>query len=65
MLKNERYERILEILDENTYVTANELSERLYVSIPTVRRDLTELQRQGLIRRNHGGAELLQFFLAV
>lgn len=56
MLKNERYERILEILDENTYVTANELSERLYVSIPTVRRDLTELQRQGLIRRNHGGA---------
>lgn len=57
MLKNERYEKILEILDENTYATAKQLSELLFVSIPTIRRDLTELQRQGLIRRNHGGAK--------
>ena len=57
MLKNERQERILELIDEHRYVTAQQLSRLLYVSLPTVRRDLAELQQQGLILRNHGGAK--------
>ncbi len=58
MQKNPRHQQILDILEEQTYVTAQELSDRLFISLPTVRRDLTYLQQQGLILRNHGGATL-------
>ena len=60
MFKNERYDRILEILEEENYVSAATLSKRLYVSMPTIRRDLSELQRRGLIVRSHGGAKKIQ-----
>lgn len=57
MLKEERYDKILEILDEEKYTSAAELSSRLFVSLPTIRRDLAELQRRNLIIRSHGGAK--------
>lgn len=57
MLKEERYDKILEILDEETYTDAQSLSERLYVSMPTIRRDLAELSKRNLIVRSHGGAK--------
>ena len=57
MLKEERYDRILEILEEETYTNAHTLAERLYVSMPTIRRDLAELSRKNLIVRSHGGAK--------
>jgi len=57
MLKEERYDRIIEILEEETYINASSLSERLYVSMPTIRRDLAELSRRNLIVRSHGGAK--------
>ena len=60
MLKEERYEQILKILDEETYISATMLSERLYVSLPTIRRDLAELQKRGMILRSHGGAKKIQ-----
>ncbi len=60
MLKEERYEAILEILETEKYCTAAELARRLYVSLPTVRRDLAHLQRQNLILRSHGGAKKIQ-----
>lgn len=56
MLKEERYDKILEIIEEENYITAHALSKRLYVSLPTIRRDLSELQRRNLILRSHGGA---------
>lgn len=56
MLKEERYDKILEILENENYVSASTLSKRLYVSLPTIRRDLGELSRRGLISRSHGGA---------
>jgi DeoR/GlpR family transcriptional regulator of sugar metabolism len=37
-------------------VTVAELEERFGVSSMTARRDLAELERQGLLRRTHGGA---------
>ena len=58
-MQSERQERILEILEERKFVTAQRLSEELFVSLPTVRRDLSELARQGLIVRNRGGARRL------
>lgn len=56
MLISERYDKILEIIENEEYVSANELSKRLFVSLPTVRRDLSELARRGLLVRSHGGA---------
>ena len=55
-MKNERQEQILKILNEKEFATVNTLADTLYVSLPTVRRDLTELAKKGLIRRSHGGA---------
>src|SRR5919197_3063367 len=52
----QRAEYILQELLRNGEVTVDILAERLNVSAATIRRDLTELERQGLLRRNHGGA---------
>ena len=57
MLKEERYDKILEILDKEDYASAAVLSERLFVSLPTIRRDLRELARRNQIIRSHGGAK--------
>lgn len=56
MLKIERQNIILEILNEEKKVRSRELSERLNVSEDTIRRDLKELDEQKLIKRVHSGA---------
>lgn len=60
MLQEERYDKILEILEEEEYVSVGKLSQTLFVSLPTVRRDLAELEKRELILRSHGGAKKLQ-----
>lgn len=57
MFKEERYNKILEIVDEKEYVSAAYLSKTLYVSMPTIRRDLAELHSKQLLLRSHGGAK--------
>jgi DeoR family transcriptional regulator of aga operon len=52
----ERSELILQELLRNGQVSVDSLAARFSVSTATIRRDLTELERQGLLRRNHGGA---------
>lgn len=56
MAINERHEMILSILREKRSANVGELAARLFVSEATVRRDLSEMQRLGLIERSHGGA---------
>ena len=63
MLAQERFERILEILREKQSVTVVELTEKLNTSESTIRRDLTELNRQGLLIKVHGGATATQSVL--
>ncbi|MBQ8551745.1 MAG: DeoR/GlpR transcriptional regulator [Clostridia bacterium] len=58
MLKNQRHVEILEILKNQSFASVHELGERLYASQPTIRRDLDILEKQGYIRRSHGGAML-------
>ncbi len=60
MLKEERYDKILEILEEERYISAATLSEKLFVSLPTIRRDLAQLQHRNQIVRSHGGAKKIQ-----
>lgn len=55
-MKEERYQKILDILSDGNYASVNKLSKELFVSLPTIRRDLTEMQKMGLIVRSHGGA---------
>src|SRR5579859_6599346 len=51
-----RGERILQTLLRTGQVSVDDLAAQLEVSVATVRRELTELERQGLLRRTHGGA---------
>ena len=55
-MSNERDKIILELLLKKKKITVKELSETLYVSEPSVRRDLARLESQNLIKRSHGGA---------
>lgn len=52
----ERQKKILEYIEDNTSAQIHELSERFRVSEATIRRDLDDLDRQGALRRTHGGA---------
>jgi DeoR/GlpR family transcriptional regulator of sugar metabolism len=56
MLSVERHQAILDLLEKNDAVQVTELVESFAVSEMTIRRDLDLLQRQGLLRRVHGGA---------
>lgn len=57
---NTRHSKILSILREKKYASVAFLSENLYISESTIRRDLTELQRDGLIVRTRGGAMFVE-----
>ncbi|QMU76359.1 DeoR/GlpR transcriptional regulator [Streptacidiphilus sp. PB12-B1b] len=52
-----RLDLTLRLVQGTARVSVAELSRRLGVSEMTVRRDLDELERQGLVKRVHGGAE--------
>ncbi|GAB1483968.1 hypothetical protein MASR2M78_27850 [Treponema sp.] len=54
-----RLQRILFLLKKRNRVSVNELSPLLGVSQVTVRADLAELEKQGLVIRNYGGATLV------
>ena len=56
----ERQKMILSIIDEKTYVTVNDLAHILFTSASSIRRDLTDMQNQGLVRRSHGGVTLFE-----
>lgn len=58
MFNIERQEEILKILEKSKSISVNKLSRLLYVSAPTIRRDLTELEKQGKVSRTHGGVVL-------
>lgn len=56
MFAEERYKRIVEVINEGGKATVSELSKILDVSPVTVRRDLEKLEENKLLVRTHGGA---------
>ncbi|MCK5517601.1 MAG: DeoR/GlpR transcriptional regulator [Desulfobulbaceae bacterium] len=56
LLPAQRRQIIFEIIKENYTARSSQLSEQLKVSEMTIRRDLAELERQGMVKRTHGGA---------
>ena len=53
-------EQMITMIRSEGYISVHDLSRGLYVSPPTVRRYLTALEKEGLIRRTHGGASYIE-----
>ena len=58
MYSLERHTEILNTLEKHKSISVSKLSKLLFVSAPTIRRDLTHLENQGLVLRTHGGVIL-------
>ncbi|MBB3111122.1 DeoR/GlpR family transcriptional regulator of sugar metabolism [Paenibacillus phyllosphaerae] len=56
MLIAERYERIVQLVNERGSIRVAELSSLCQVTEETIRRDLDRLETLGRLRRSHGGA---------
>jgi DeoR/GlpR family transcriptional regulator of sugar metabolism len=58
MMGEERRKQILQIVHSKGRVKVNELADLFNISAVTIRIDLNELHRRGLLLRSHGGAVL-------
>lgn len=56
MLKSERHKYILSKIEAEGKVLVNDLTKELEVTEDTIRKDLQELAKLGLVQRVHGGA---------
>lgn len=56
MFAEERRELILSMVKSKGRIFAKDLAEEFGTSIDTIRRDLTIMEEQGLLKRTHGGA---------
>ncbi|GMR67804.1 TPA: DeoR/GlpR transcriptional regulator [Bacillus anthracis] len=56
MFTEERREKILELLKKDGRVIARDLAECFDMSIDSIRRDLSIMEKDGLLKRTHGGA---------
>lgn len=59
MITENRYQLILEILEQHRSATVQQLAEQTGASESTIRRDLTALDSQGQLKKVHGGATLI------
>lgn len=60
MLKNLRLEMILNLVNDNEYVSLHELMKKTNSSESTIRADLVLLEKEGKIIRLHGGAKSIK-----
>lgn len=60
MTNKQRLDLIERFIRENGYVDLHTLAKQFKISLSTVRRALNELDSQGVIRRHHGGASLVE-----
>lgn len=60
MYEFERLQEMLSIITQSKSASVRMLAKTLYVSEATVRRDLTALEKQGLVRRVFGGVMLIE-----
>jgi len=58
--KRERLKRILALLNDRSELSVRDIAGRLQVSEMTVRRDLSRMETERLLRRTHGGAVLTE-----
>lgn len=58
MFYSERQKKILQLLQKEADISIDKLAAALYVSIPTIRRDLQGLEEEGKVIRTYGRVEL-------
>ena len=58
-MKAARQQTIVNLLSQHKSLTTEVLAVQLNVSKETIRRDLSELQAQGKVLRNHGRAKVI------
>ena len=56
MLNEERKKKIAQLINEEGIVQIQKLADLFNVSIYTIRRDLNDLEKRGVIRKTRGGA---------
>lgn len=56
MLVAQRYQQIVQVVNEKGSIRVNELSDMFGVTQETIRRDLDYLEKEDKLRRSHGGA---------
>lgn len=56
MLGKERILYLLDCLEKNNILKVKEIASELNISEATIRRDLSELEKQNKLKRIHGGA---------
>lgn len=59
ILRPERYEKIIQLVNEKGIISTGELCDVLNVSKATIRRDVTKLDAENQIKKTHGGAMVL------
>ncbi len=57
---SERQRQLLALLKTHVFCSVEHLAQSTYTSPSSIRRDLSYLQTQGLVRRTHGGASLAE-----
>ena len=65
MLPNQRREKILEMIREDGHAKVLQLSKIFKVTEVTIRQDLEKLEKDGFVKREHGGAYLKDIGLNV
>ena len=58
MFKQERQQQILQILQEKHHCSVEFLAGQLFASAATIRRDVIDMEREGLLHRSYGGVSL-------
>jgi DeoR/GlpR family transcriptional regulator of sugar metabolism len=56
LFTDERRGEILKVLEQKGRVLAKDLADQFNISIDSIRRDLSIMEEQGLLKRTHGGA---------
>lgn len=59
MIKNERLDQIIELLQKEKYCSVAYLAQTLYVAPVTIRRDLKKLEQDGIVNTCYGGASII------
>lgn len=60
MVRAERLEKIMDFIEEGKFISPVELSEKMDVSLVTIRRDLKTLAEQGLIIKKHNFIKIVR-----
>ena len=59
MLEEDRLNKIMSVLKTKKTMSSSELCKHLFCSPSTLRRDLIKLEKDGLIKRNHGSMSII------